>query len=31
LLLIPIGIAVAVVAVGFLRFRRTAPRIAEAL
>jgi ABC-2 type transport system permease protein len=31
LLLIPIGIAVAVVVAGFLRFRRTAPRIAEAL
>jgi ABC-2 type transport system permease protein len=31
LLLIPFAIAVAVVAAGFLRFRRTAPRIAEAL
>ena len=31
LLLIPFAIAVALVAAGFLRFRRTAPRIAEAL
>jgi ABC-2 type transport system permease protein len=31
LLLIPIAIAIAVIAAGFLRFRRTAPRIAEAL
>jgi len=31
LLLIPLAITVAVVAAGFLRFRRTAPRIAEAL
>jgi ABC-2 type transport system permease protein len=31
LLLIPLAIAVAVVAAGFLRFRRTAPRIAEVL
>lgn len=31
LLLIPLTIAVVVVATGFLRFRRTAPRIAEAL
>jgi ABC-2 type transport system permease protein len=31
LLLIPIAIAIAVVAAGFLRFRRSAPRIAEAL
>jgi ABC-2 type transport system permease protein len=31
LLLIPLAIAVAIVVAGFLRFRRTAPRIAEAL